>query len=942
MQWIAKFVFLLGLFFSPSVSFANTFNFSPVGDLPTSVQTGQTVSAIYNVTSAGNFLPGKYHIILAMLSNPAHVTQDLTVANACTIFPLSPAGCILKLDIVGLVSGPVKICDDLKGQPGLSCNIPSHPNDFLNVSADQSPHLTVSPSITFLGPNAAQIFTVVNASTTTIALNVMMSVPSNVQAQLASAPVYSGCSSIAPLGTCTITITAIASPAAQAGTATVQGANTAAPAPTVSITTGAAPALTVSPATTLLGPNGSQQFTVVNTSTTTTAQNITITIPSNVQTQLTGTPVYSGCTAITPLGSCTVTITAIATPDAQSGIATVQGTNTALPAASVTITTGAAPALVVSPLTTVLGPDETVVFTVTNTGTITAQNITITIPPLVQAQFLGAPVYSGCTSIVANGSCTITITTIHSPSAQSGTATVQGTNTAAPAPTVAITTGAAPALTVSPTTTVLGPNGTQQFTVTNTSNSITAQNVTMTIPANVQGQLTSLPIYSGCTSINPLSTCTITINAVASPNAQSGTATVQGTNTAAPAPTVAITTGAAPVLTVSPTTTVLGPNGTQLFTVTNTSNSITAQNVTMTIPANVQGQLTSLPIYSGCTSINPHSTCSITINAVASPNAQSGTATVQGTNTAAPAPTVAITTGAAPALTVSPTAANISFNNTQTFTVTNTGTIAAQNITMTIPANVQNQLVGLPIYSSGCASLAAGSNACTITIQAVSAPSSQSGVATVQGTNTAAPPPQVNIFILPVCTVLGGTTVTNSGFSVITGGLCVAPGTAITGFPPGETSPAGQIHSNDSFATADHSDAVNLFNTISGLTCDTPLSADLGGLTLTPGVYCFTAGATLVASGTLVLNGSATDKWYIQIGTTLTTGANSNVLLTGGALPGNVFWQIGSSATFGANTAFQGQVIAFTSLTVGAGTSNKGRLWVLNAAITLDTDSIGP
>ncbi len=566
----------------------------------------------------------------------------------------------------------------------------------------------------------------------------------------------------------------------------------------------------------------------------------------------------------------------------------------------------------------------------------------MTVPANVQGQLTSTPVYNGCTSIAPLATCTITLTAIAAPTAQSGTATVQGTNTAAPAPTVAITTGAAPALTVSPTATVLGPNGTQQFIVTNTSGSITAQNVTMTVPANVQGQLTSLPVNSGCTSIAPLGTCTLTITAVAAPTAQSGTATVQGTNTAAPAPTVAITIGAAPALTVSPPSTVLGPNGTQQFIVTNTSNSITAQNITMTVPANVQGQLTTTPVYNGCTSIAPQATCTVTITAVAAPTAQSGTATVQGTNTAAPAPTVAITTGAAPALTVSPPSSNLNFNDTQVFTVTNTGSIAAQNISMTIPANVQNQLVGPPTYSSACASLAAGSNACTITIQVVSTPSSQSGIATVQGSNTAAPSPQVTINILPICTVLGATTVTNTGLSVVTGSVCVAPGVAITGFPPGQTTPAaGQLHANDSIATSAHSEAVDLFNSISALTCQTPLVGDLGGVTLTPGVYCFGAGATLVAGGTVTFNGSATDKWYIQIGSTLTTGANSNVVLTGGARAENIFWQIGSSATFGASTAFQGQVIGFTSLTVGAGTSNVGRLWVLNAAITLDTNNIG-
>ncbi len=839
MRRIAKFIIFTWMAFLTSLGYANTFNFTPIGSLPTSVVAGQTVSALYNVTSVGNFPVGQYHTILALLSIPSFVTQDQTVPNACGVLPISPAGCTLKLDIVGPVSGPVKICDDWKGGPGLNCYIPSNSNFFLNVGTNFAPALTVSPLLTFLQGGQSQIFTVVNTSTTATATGITITIPAGVLGQLAS--VINGCTSpLAPLGTCIITITAVASPSAQSGIASIQGTNTLLPNPTVSITTGAAPALTVSPPATILGPGDSQIFTVINTSTTTPATNVTLAIPANVLAQL----------------------------------------------ASV----------------------------------------------------------GSCPSIAASGSCTITITAKGSVTAQSGIASVQGDNTAAPAPTVSITTGAAPALTVSPPATILGPNGSQQFIVTNTSTNITAQGVTMTIPANVQAQLTSIPIYNGCSSIIPLGTCTITITAIASPSAQSGVASVQGTNTAGPAPTVAITTGAAPTLTVSPPSTILGGGDSQQFTVTNTG-TITANNITMTIPANVQGQLTGAPVYSGCGSIAPSGTCTITINAVASPTAQSGTASVQGTNTAAPAPTVAITTGAAPTLTVSPSSANIPFNGTQVFTVTNTGTITANNITMTIPANVQGQLVGLPIYSGGCTALAPASSACTITIQAVAAPSSQSGVATVQGTNTAAPSPQVSIFVLPVCTVLGASTVTSTGATSINGGVCVAPGTAITGFPPGQVSPPGNIHPGDAIANADHNDAVTLYNTIAGLTCglgNNLSGQDLGGMTLSSGVYCFNTAATLAAGSTLTLNGSVTDKFYIQIGTTLTTGAAANVVLTGGAVPGNVYWQIGSSATFGANNFFKGQVIALTSQTIGAGMNLNGRLWVLNAAITMDTDTVGP
>ncbi len=945
MQRIAKLIFVTWIFCYVGLCYANTFNFTPVGSLPKSIRAGETVSAIYKITSVGIFFPGQYHILLALLSNLSNVSQDLTVDHACGVFPISPEGCNLKLNIVGPVSGPVKVCDDWMGRPGINCYIPSNPNDFLNVIAALSPMLIVSPTTTFLEANASQVFTITNTSTTTPAMGVTLSIPTNVQAQLQGPPVYTGCDSIAPLGTCTISINAVASPTPQSGNATVQGTNTANPAPTVAITIGAAPALIVSPPTTVLGANNTRVFIVANTSSTQTALNVTMTIPSNVQGQLIGLPVYTGCNSIAPLTTCTISITAVVSPTPQSGIATVQGTNTAVPAPTVAITIGAAPALTVSPPTTTLGPNDTQVFTVTNTSaTLSALNVTMTIPPNVQGQLSGLPVYTGCNSIAPLGTCTISINAVAAPTAGSGNATVQGTNTAAPAPTVAITIGAAPALIVSPPTTVLGTNNTRVFIVANTSSTQTALNVTMTIPSNVQGQLIGLPVYTGCNSIAPLTTCTISITAVVSPTPQSGIATVQGTNTAVPAPTVAITIGAAPALTVSPPTTTLGPNDTQVFTVTNTSATLSALNITMTIPPNVQGQLSDLPVYTGCNSIAPLNTCTISITAVAAPTAQSGIATVQGTNTAAPATTAAITIGAAPVITVSPPTITLGPNETQIFTVTNTSpTLNALNITMTITPNAQGELTSLPVYT-GCDSIAPLST-CTISITTVASPTGQSGTGTVQGTNTVAIAPVVSIFIAPPCTVLGNTTVTNTGSSVITGGVCVSSGTAITGFPPGQTVPSGQLHTNDSISASDHNNANTLYNIIAGLSCNTNLTGmDLGGMTLTPGVYCFDTSASLVAGGTLTLmgTGSATDTWYFQIGSTLITGANSTVTLTNGAVAGNVYWQIASSGTFGAGTSFQGQIVAFNSITIENSVNEIGRMWAYSGAITLDTDSIGP
>ena len=65
--------------------------------------------------------------------------------------------------------------------------------------------------------------------------------------------------------------------------------------------------------------------------------------------------------------------------------------------------------------------------------------------------------------------------------------------------------------------------------------------------------------------------------------------------------------------------------------------------------------------------------------------------------------------------------------------------------------------------------------------------------------------------------VLGGSTVTNTGPSVITGDLGVGPGTAITGFPPG-TVVGGTIHANDAVALQAQSDVTTAYNNFSEVT----------------------------------------------------------------------------------------------------------------------------
>lgn len=185
--------------------------------------------------------------------------------------------------------------------------------------------------------------------------------------------------------------------------------------------------------------------------------------------------------------------------------------------------------------------------------------------------------------------------------------------------------------------------------------------------------------------------------------------------------------------------------------------------------------------------------------------------------------------------------------------------------------------------------------------------------------------------------VLGGSTVTNTGTTNIVGELGVSPGTAITGAP----NVTGTIHSNDAVAMQAHADALTAYNQLAGLTPTSTLTGqDLGGRTLTPGVYFFSSSAGLTGALTLDGQGQSNPLFVFQIGSTLTTAASSSVVLTNGAVAGNVFFQVGSSVTFGSATTFTGTTVALASHTHVTGTSVAGRVWAINGAISLDSNTI--
>jgi hypothetical protein len=188
--------------------------------------------------------------------------------------------------------------------------------------------------------------------------------------------------------------------------------------------------------------------------------------------------------------------------------------------------------------------------------------------------------------------------------------------------------------------------------------------------------------------------------------------------------------------------------------------------------------------------------------------------------------------------------------------------------------------------------------------------------------------------------ILGASTVTNTGPSVVNGDVGVSPGTSITGFggtPDGTFT--GALHQTDATAAGAQNDVTTAYNAAASLTPTTSGLAELDGLSLTPGVYAGGA-LSLADNGVLTLAGSASSVWVFQASSTLILGSASRIVVTGGANSCNVFWNVGSSATLGTTSQFVGTILAKESITANTGATIAGRLFANTAAVTLDTNVV--
>jgi hypothetical protein len=191
--------------------------------------------------------------------------------------------------------------------------------------------------------------------------------------------------------------------------------------------------------------------------------------------------------------------------------------------------------------------------------------------------------------------------------------------------------------------------------------------------------------------------------------------------------------------------------------------------------------------------------------------------------------------------------------------------------------------------------------------------------------------------------VLGGSTVTNTGATTISGSaggdVGLSPGTDYTGNTT--VTRSGVDHITDGDAAAAQADLVIAYDSLGVPTPTTLAEPNLAGQTLLPGTYSTTAG-TFSNDGALILNGGgdSTAKFIFQASTTVITLLNSTMTLTNGAQACNVFWKVGTSATIGVSSTFVGNIYALTSISANTGATIYGQLLARNGAVTLQSNTI--
>ena len=375
--------------------------------------------------------------------------------------------------------------------------------------------------------------------------------------------------------------------------------------------------------------------------------------------------------------------------------------------------------------------------------------------------------------------------------------------------------------------------------------------------------------------------------------------------------TVTVIAGAPATIVVTPTPVTLASGATQLFTsvVRDAANNVLAITPNWSIAAG-GGTINSAGLFTAGTSAG-----TFTNSVTASVGAIAGTATV------------IVTSGGLATITVTPNPALLAPGATQLFTAV--GKDGSGNVVPT-PGLAWSVVAAGGTINAGSGSFVAGSvsNTFVNTVRATS------GVTAGFATVTISAAPLVPLGAAAPFGILAGTAVTCISTGFIYADVGVSPGNTLSGFG-GPCVQSGVQNLGDATASAAQTSLTTAYNLLAGMACGTTIVANLGGTTLNPGVYC--SAGSIGVTGTVTLNalGNPNATWVFQAGSGLTTAGS--VVLIGGAQAKNVYWQVGSSATLGTASAWQGNILALTSITLIDNATLNGRALARNGAVTLGT-----
>lgn len=214
----------------------------------------------------------------------------------------------------------------------------------------------------------------------------------------------------------------------------------------------------------------------------------------------------------------------------------------------------------------------------------------------------------------------------------------------------------------------------------------------------------------------------------------------------------------------------------------------------------------------------------------------------------------------------------------------------------------------------------------------------------------------VNIGTATNYVILAKTAINNSPTSVITGDLGLSPAatsyitgfslTNATGYAVSKPQVTGKIYAADMVSPTSTNLTTAVENMITGYNdaAGRPspdftelATGNIGGKTLTPGLYKWSSDVT--ATSDVTLSGGADDVWIFQIAGNLTTGAAVKITLEDGAQAKNIFWQVAGIVTMGTTSHFEGVVLSKTSIILKTGASMKGRA-LAQTSVVLDKNIV--